>query len=121
MHILRFLRKLKFQWVAIANAILLLGAQAYLYYLQKQPASDQIETIKTILSSNNSSMLWYLIIGSGLCLYPLPGKESGVYRPVHVVLLDSSLRLGIRYAGDDFDDRRFNREVLRFRVFVNPV
>ena len=56
-----------------------------------------------------------------LCLYPLPGKEGGLYRPVHVVLLDSPVRLGIRYAGDDFDDRRFNREVFRFRVFVNPV
>ena len=57
MHIIKFLRKLKFQWVAIANAILLLGAQVYLYYLQKQPASDQIEAIKGILNSNNSSML----------------------------------------------------------------
>ena len=69
MHIIKFLRKLKFQWVAIANAILLLGAQVYLYYLQKQPASDQIEAIKGILNSNNSSMLWYLIIGSGFYVY----------------------------------------------------
>ena len=69
MHIIKFLRKLKFQWVAIANAILLLGAQVYLYYLQKQPASDQIEAKKGILNSNNSSMLWYLIIGSGFYVY----------------------------------------------------
>ncbi len=69
MHILRFLRMLKFQWVAIANAILLLGAQVYLYYLQKQQPSEQIDAIKAILNSNNFSMLWYLIIGSGFYVY----------------------------------------------------
>lgn len=69
MHLMRFLRKLKFQWVAVTNAILLLIAQLYLFYLQKQPASDQVEAMKSILHANNSSMFWYLIIGSGFYLY----------------------------------------------------
>lgn len=78
MHLLRFLRTLKFQWVAIANAVLLIMAQAYLFYLQKQPASDRIDMMKSILHSNNSSMLWYLIIGCGFYFYyRYKEKKSG--------------------------------------------
>lgn len=79
MHILRYLRKLKFQWVAITNAILLLGAQVYLYYLQKQPPGEQIEAIKAILNSNNSSMLWYLVIGSGFYAYTRYREKKAGY------------------------------------------
>ncbi len=78
MHLMRFLRTLKFQWVAVTNAILLLVAQLYLYYLQKQPASEQVDVMKGILHSNNSSMLWYLLIGSGFYLYyRYKEKKSG--------------------------------------------
>ena len=69
MHLMRFLRTLKFQWVAVVNAVLLLAAQLYLSYLQRQPAGEQVDAMKNVLHSNNTSMLWYLLIGSGFYLY----------------------------------------------------
>lgn len=78
MHLMRLLRALKFQWVSVINAILLLAAQLYLYYLQQQPASDQVDAMKSVLHANNSSMLWYLLIGSGFYLfYRYKEKKAG--------------------------------------------
>lgn len=69
MQLMRFLRTLKFHWVSVTNAVLLLIAQFYLYHLQKQPPGDQVNAMISILHANNSSMLWYLVIGSIVYLY----------------------------------------------------
>lgn len=65
-----YLKRLQFKWVVVANAILLLAAQLYQFYLQQQPAGDErTAVIIRILQSNNSSMFWYLIAGIGFFLY----------------------------------------------------
>lgn len=74
-----YLRRLQFRWVVIANAILLLPAQLYQFYLQQQPADEErIVVIIRILQSNNSSMFWYLIAGIGFYLwYRRKEKQAG--------------------------------------------
>lgn len=74
-----YLRRLQFRWVVIANAVLLLPAQLYQFYLQQQPADEErIAVIIRILQSNNSSMFWYLIAGIGFYLwYRRKEKQAG--------------------------------------------
>ena len=74
-----YLRRLQFRWVVIANAVLLLPAQFYQFYLQQQPADEErIAVIIRILQSNNSSMFWYLIAGIGFYLwYRRKEKQAG--------------------------------------------
>ena len=64
-----YLKKLSFRWVVVANAVMLLAAQLYQFYLQKQPADERTGMMIRILQSNNSSMFWYLIAGIGFYLY----------------------------------------------------
>ncbi len=67
--LLPYLHRLKYRWVALANAVLLGVAQLYVWYLEKQPVDERTDMLIRILHTNNSSMLWYLLIGSGFYFY----------------------------------------------------
>lgn len=67
--IIPYLHRLQFRWVVVINGLLLLVAQLYQFYLQKQPDDERTGMMIRILQSNNFSMFWYLIAGIGFYLY----------------------------------------------------